>query len=442
MTNGDPTDLRAAAAPAAAAERSETVRSERPARSWHDTITRWTHGLERRIDRSRERLKRPFLTDPLLVEPYLGYGSDTQVRVRARVLEDRGLGPAGHDDGPLTNLRNAWRRFDSDEMPGARVRVRILADAPDEGIEEDAASDAASSPALEADAPEAQRPEAVAETVAITDGEGFLDVQLPLPEPPARELVGVEYELLSPLPRQQAQTRFRGEALAVRPDAPYGVISDVDDTVLVTGATRLRDVLSRTLLQNARDRLPFAGAAALYRAFEAAGAPLFYVSSSPWNLYGVLAEFLDLNDLPLGPLLLRDWGVSASELLPLSHGTHKRESIDAVFAAYPKLAFVLVGDSGQEDPEIYAEVVERHAGRVLSVFVRHVGDDARAAAVRELARTLREAEVPLHLVHDSAEAARHAEREGLIDAAGREAAERAVAEAMTAPPTEGARADG
>lgn len=412
----------------------------RPRRRWRDTLTRLTHGMERRLDRARHVLKRPFLHDPILVEPYLGYGDARRVRVRARVLEDRGLGPTGPADGPLTNLRNAWRRFDSDEVPGARVRVRLLASTPAAGAlaEEEVAAAAprAGEAASGDDAPAAA--EALAEEVLVADGEGFLSAEIELARPPVGGVVGVEFELLDPVPREQRETRFRGEALVAAADAPFGVISDVDDTVLVTGATRLRSVLTRTLLQNAHDRLPFPGVAALYRAFEAAGAPLFYVSSSPWNLYGVLAEFLDLNDLPLGPLLLRDWGVTAEELLPLGHGRHKRERIDEVLAAHRELPFLLVGDSGQQDPEIYADVVRRHPGRVKGVVVRHVGDEERAEAVRALSLPLAADGVPFHLVEDSAQAARHAEAHGWIDAAGRAATERATEEALRAPPPTGA----
>ena len=387
----------------------------KPRRRWRDRATRWTHGLERRLDRARRRLKGTSAGRPLLVEPYLGYGNEAHVRVRARVLAGRGLGPSGPEDGLLTNLRNAWRRFDSEELAGARVRVTVR--------------NPAKGGARSDDGP-------LLETTAVSDEEGFLDLDLPLPEPPAPGLLRVEFALAGPLPPGQQTTTFTGEALIPAPDAPYGVISDVDDTVLVTGATRLRAVITRTLLQNARDRLPFPGVAALYRAFEDAGAPLFYVSSSPWNLYGVLSEFLDLNDLPMGPLLLRDWGVTADEILPLRHAEHKRSEIAQVLRAYPELPFVLVGDSGQEDPEIYAEVVRADPGRIRGVLIRHVGDEVRADAVRELARTLAEHGVPLHLVADSAEAAAHAEAHGWIDARERAEVERSTADVLAGRSTE------
>lgn len=390
----------------------------RPRRSWHDTLTRLTHGVERRLDRARGRLRRPFQGGPILVEPYLGYGNGAHVRIRGRVLGDRGIGAAGPTDSMLTNLRNAWRRFDSVEVAGARVRLTTPEHAP--------AAPAGGAPLLDA--------------TATSDEEGFLDLDVTLPQAPRPGLLRIDFELLAPIPADQETTSFPGEAMITDPEAPFGVISDIDDTILVTGATRLRAVLSRTLLQNAHDRLPFPGVAALYRAFEAAGAPLFYVSSSPWNLYTVLTEFLDLNDIPVGPLLLRDWGVSAAEFLPLRHGDHKLTEIEGVLSAYPELGFLLVGDSGQEDPEIYAQVVRDFPGRVLGVVIRHVGDSARAEAVGELAATLAHDGVPLHLVQDSAEAARHAEAHGWIDEAGRRATERETLDSIGRPVTGTAQA--
>lgn len=206
-------------------------------------------------------------------------------------------------------------------------------------------------------------------------------------------------------------------------------------------------MLRRTLLEDVHERLPFAGAAALYGAFAAAGAPTFYVSSSPWNLHAPLLAFLRLNGLPRGPLALRDWGLAAPGARGAGHAGHKGREIEAILSAVPGLAFVLIGDSGQEDPEIYAELARTRPDRVRGVLIRHVAGARRAAEVRALAREAREAGVPFALVADSAEAARVAEAEGWIDAAGRRATEAACAEAGPAggdeiSPTDGGGARG
>ncbi len=95
------------------------------------------------------------------------------------------------------------------------------------------------------------------------------------------------------------------------------MISDLDDTVIQTDVTRVIRMVRNTLLGNARTRHPFPGVAALYRALHSsAGAPanpLFYVSSSPWNLYDMLDDFFRLRSIPEGPIFLRDWGLSSKD---------------------------------------------------------------------------------------------------------------------------------
>jgi len=185
--------------------------------------------------------------------------------------------------------------------------------------------------------------------------------------------------------------------------------------------------MARTVfLGNARTRLPFPGVAAFYRALEtgpagsgdACGNPLFYVSSSPWNFYELLVEFFELQKIPLGPVLLRDWGITPDELVPTTHATHKLGAIRRIFATYPELPFILVGDSGQEDPEIYAQVIREFPNRVLAAYIRDVGgDEGRRAAVRKLGEELAAEGRTLLLTEDTLSAAKHAAANGWIDPA-------------------------
>lgn len=381
---------------------------------WRRALARLAYGVERWVDAARSRWGRRLRSGPVIVVPYRGYGDGRRLRVRGRVLVGRPAGPDGPGAGALANLRAAWRRFDSAEAPHARVRV-------------------AAGPAARGDGP------VPGEVEAVADEEGHVDVGVELEPPVPSGWVPVRFELLEPRPTGGAPYLFRGEALVPPAGAPYGVISDMDDTVLVTGATRILEVATRTLLQSAHDRLPFPGVPALYRAFAAAGAPTFYVSSSPWNLYGPLTEFLDLNGVPRGPLALRDWGLG-DDAASNGHAGHKNREIAAILAAFPGLRFVLLGDSGQADPEIYAALAEERPERVAGVLIRHVASVARGAEVEALADRVREAGVPFALVSDSAQAARLAEAEGWIDEGGRRATEEACAadRAAATPPTEDA----
>jgi phosphatidate phosphatase APP1 len=130
------------------------------------------------------------------------------------------------------------------------------------------------------------------------------------------------------------------------------------------------------------------------------------VSSSPWNLFDVLEEFLEAQRIPPGPLLLRDWDLGPSML---RNAAYKTGVIREILATYPAMPFILVGDSGQEDPEIYAEIVGTHPGRILAVYIRSIRQHPEAsAAIRALAERVAQAGSTLVLADDTLAAARHA----------------------------------
>ena len=198
--------------------------------------------------------------------------------------------------------------------------------------------------------------------------------------------------------------------LVPSPRARFGVISDIDDTIVQTHVTSRLKMLLTVALTNAATRKPFAGAGAFYRALHGGVNPFFYVSKSPWNLYPVLVEYLRLQSLPEGPLLLRDFSLRMKK-------QHKEESIEAILQTYPKLPFVLIGDSGEKDPEIYADVVRRHPKRILAVYIRSVGSDPRRLrAIEQLIEVVAKTGCQLVFSADSYAAATHAAGQGLIPA--------------------------
>lgn len=174
-------------------------------------------------------------------------------------------------------------------------------------------------------------------------------------------------------------------------------------------------------VSNAHTRKPFKGVTAFYQALHGGSTgkesnPIFYVSSSPWHLYTPLVDFFKAQGIPLGPLILRELGVKAL-LGSNRHYLHKLENIERILQTYPDLPFVLIGDSGQHDPEIYKEVVERHPNRIRAIYIRNVNPDpARIEAIDRLIAEVRSSGTQLLLVPDSEFAAMHAAGEGLIDA--------------------------
>ncbi len=191
------------------------------------------------------------------------------------------------------------------------------------------------------------------------------------------------------------------------PDARFGIVSDVDDTILETGVERVGHMVKQTLTGSALTRTPFPGAAELYRDLAADVNPVFYVSSSPWNLHAFLSAFLRHREFPWGPVLLRD-------LLGTDAGREpKHGRIEEILDLHPQLKFVLIGDSGEKDPEIYAEIVRTHPGRILAVYIREVRLDPGDGRVEKVSAAWAP-DVPFVVAADSDAVRRHATELGLL----------------------------
>lgn len=167
---------------------------------------------------------------------------------------------------------------------------------------------------------------------------------------------------------------------------PHGVsvVSDIDDTIKRTGVRERREMLERSLL---RDFEAVPGMAALYRDWAARGAAFHFVSSSPWHLYPFLLEFTEEAGFPPATFSLKPVRVKDRTLLDLFRpGTEtKPGQIEPLLARYPGRQFILVGDNGEQDPEVYAQVAARHPGQVLRIYIRNV---ARESARDERYRAL------------------------------------------------------
>lgn len=140
--------------------------------------------------------------------------------------------------------------------------------------------------------------------------------------------------------------------------------------------------------------------------------PIFYVSSSAWNLYDLFEEFMEVRGFPQGPILLRDLGIDSSKLLKSGHD-HKLEKIREIMSYYPTLSFVLIGDSGQQDAWLYRDVAREFPGRVAAIYLHDVRASHRDD-VQAIARELDSEGIAMHLIEDASAAAQYAAAEGLI----------------------------
>lgn len=327
------------------------------------------------------------LLRPQEARPYLGHGTPHLVHVKGRVREQTGLAEPRPGDSALRNLRATVRRFTATPVPDARVLVRLA----DTAVE------------------------------VRSDADGWFRADLSPGAPLPAGWHDVSAALLAPQAGGTSAAPLTSQVLVPAADAAFGIVSDLDDTVLRSGLTTPLRAVAIVLLHNATTRTPFPGVAGFYRALRAGpcGArdnPLFYVSSSPWNLYDVVTAFLDLRGIPRGPLFLRAWGWDADALPSGGHSAHKSEVVLGLLDTFPDLPFVLIGDSGQEDPEIYRDIVLARPGRVLAVYIRDVTEPTRDTAVHLVAQEVQTAGVPFELVPDTAAAARHAAAAGLITA--------------------------
>lgn len=340
---------------------------------------------QRKWDRLKLELKRKVTGfDPLLLQTYRGHGGNGRIRLTGRLIEDKGVEPSDDGRHVLRTALNNLRRFESDEIPGARLIARF----------EDSAT-----------------------AEETTDHEGFFHVVLEVdgPEPGWNE---VEIELLESM-AGEAGLKSTAEILVPADTAEFGVISDIDDTVLETTATDLLRQLRLTFSHTARSRSPMLGAQPLYRLLERGPDgdgcnPFFYVSKSGWGLYDLIERFLDEHELPKGPIYLQDIAILESKSPNVGSEQHKHTTIQQLFEDYPDLPFVLIGDSGQDDPETYMDMVEQHPDHIRAVLIRSITRTERDTEVHRIIHAMTERGIAAATAESSVSLARAAADFGLI----------------------------
>lgn len=352
---------------------------------------------------------------PATVLAYRGYGNRTELRITGRVVEDT-RGPSTHVAESLwADIKRIYRALASRPVPGAEVRLC----------------------------------HGTSEQSVQADENGFFTARLlytPLPagsaarqgkpasaDDPEHDPVWEQVEVELVRPAFDEPVRKRACVLVPTERARMVVISDIDDTVMVTGVAHKLLMLWRLFAKPGASRVPFPGVAAFYRALYAGSTgdqqnPMLYVSRAPWTIYPELDRFFELHEIPIGPVLhLRDWGISFHHPLPKQQLSHKLDAIEQMLELYPDLPFVMLGDSGQHDPEIYSEVARNHPRRIQAVYIRDVtGTARRTEEIQVLARELRKAGADLVLTDSTLAMAHHAVGSGWIKPAAIDEIEREV----------------
>lgn len=336
-----------------------------------------------------KRLRKLFGTyavENILIIPYRSYGTNFRIYAKGRVLDNVSL-EYTEEHSVWQTLRNAFRQFDTHEIADAEILLKIG------GFELRTKTDNKGYFLVDEVLP--------ADIADLSDKEGWVTFELDVAANP-----------------ESTPTVFMGEFLIPESQADYGVISDIDDTILNTGVTSFLKwkVLRNSLFVNAYRRMPLAGAPDLYKKLHAGieakeKNPIFYLSNSPWNMYQYLKLFLDHNGFPKGPILLRSFS-SMFQRATSSEKPHKQKEIINLLNAFPNLKFVLIGDSGEHDATIYTDIAAQFPDRILCIYLRTVLHEKRMRHVKSIVDNFRT--TPVLLVETSDQAESHAVSLGLI----------------------------
>ncbi len=290
------------------------------------------------------------------IQPYIGYGNTNKIYCYGRILKKRFL--YTHKElSKWYNLINAIKRLESDELPYCKFYYKI-GNTVKEGK---------------------------------TNSEGFYYIQDELPIESVDKSSQPIYITLkkedidATAYNNETDIVAQGEILFAKQNASFAIISDIDDTILhteVMSKFKWR-VIYNSLFIGPKARKTINGTCSWYQQLHAFKNPFFYISNSPWNLYDYLQQFLQSNHFPEGPILLRDFGKKKKDALQ-DYSNHKRNEIEKMILAYPLLQFVLIGDGGEKDADIYLEIYKKHPQRIKAIFIHRLGNAKHQARIEQL----------------------------------------------------------
>ncbi|GAB2766011.1 App1 family protein [Salinimicrobium soli] len=339
-----------------------------------------------------QRIRGHFRTNTLVkLANYRSYGTRSHLYLLGRALDDDKLTMA-EDQTFLQTLKNTFKQFDSYEISDTEIALQL----PNRAI-----------------------------LTTKTNSEGYFlfdkttsinlrefadnDGWVPLRTAFVNE---VEKSFISD------GNDFKAELLIPPLTARFGVISDIDDTILHTGVTSFLKwrVVKNSLFRNAHNRISLKGAPEFYQKLHEGKKdreqnPIFYLSNSPWNLYEYLKLFLEINNFPKGPILLRDFRTPFDKTTR-PEKPHKQKEIINILKTYPRLKFILIGDSGEHDPTIYTDIAAQFSDRISAIYLRSVKHRRKMLQVQSIVENFKT--VPVLLVEKSDEAEEHARTHGFI----------------------------
>lgn len=326
------------------------------------------------------------------IQPYRGFGNHLEVFIQGMVTEDKGLAKPEDRHRVWHNILAMIKRFSSDEIPGVKVKAELY------GLSH----------------------------ISETDENGFFSFHFNVKNISdklrQKQWHSINMILMDEIIEDQPEISAEGEVRIVSSNEGRIIVSDIDDTVLISHSTQTFRKLKLMLLKNALTRLPFKGVSAFYRALEKGKDqkdlyPFFYVSSSEWNLYDLLEDFFGHNALPKGVFMLRKLEHNILRFWKSGQGNHahKYEKIKSLLGFFEDKTFILIGDSGQRDPEIYNRLAHDFPGRIEAIYIRKIGTKVFLKDIEQVTSKLEKVKTHYLQVEDTKDAAGHAIIEGYIN---------------------------
>lgn len=329
-----------------------------------------------------------FIKDSLQIIVFQSYGTDSHFYARGRALEDENINLERKNIFGL--IANSWKRFESDEIKNTQLTITLP-----NHLEIKTTTDKKGYFLVD---------EKIENLNELTTSEGWLTFYISYSNPNQHKKIN-------------NNNKFVGEILIPSEKATFGIASDIDDTILHTGVvSKLKwKLLINTLFKSPLKRKALEGSSHFYSLLHLGKSgknanPFFYVSHSPWNLYSYLEYFLNKNNFPKGAILLR----TMNQLLGKSKSEkpQKQKEIINLLKTYPNLPFILIGDAGEHDADIYMEIVKNHPKRIKAIFLRTVKSEKRITRIKKLIENY--TDVPFFLVDTSNEAIKLARKHNFI----------------------------
>ncbi len=316
---------------------------------------------------------------------YEGFGNQNEVHLTGMVIENKGLEKPEPDHTIWENLLATIKRFSGDEIPGVRVKVSFNGE----------------------------------NKITETDEFGIFSVKFRNLNLDTEKTYQYSTEILDRLKPDQPLIKAGSKIFIPSGKAKYCVVSDIDDTILVSHASSSLKKLWIILFRNALTRKSFGGVSDFYqRLHQKNGSrnPFFYLSNSEWNLYDLLMDFREYHEFPRGPLLLRPVKRGGLKLLfsGKARQKHKLDKIAMLYKLYPGLKFIFIGDSGQHDAKIYSEMAKKIPAQVAGIFIRLIRPGFKIRELESVKKEMDNLAVDMKYFENSKEATKHAQKTGLI----------------------------